>query len=130
MKRVRGRLRRHLRGRKKMLGTAKRPRMVIYRSLKNLYVQLINDIDKNTIISYSTNIPEFKKTAKYGGNVKAAGLLGEFVAKEAVGKGIKEVLFDRSGYMFHGRVKSFADSALKNGLSFGGRTGKKENKER
>lgn len=119
MKRITGRIRRHKRIRKKMFGTADRPRLVIYRSLKNIYTQLVDDAKHATIISFSTSTPDVKKKIGYGGNKKAAAILGEFLAKKAVEKGIKKVVFDRSGYMYHGRIKALAESAQKNGLSFG-----------
>lgn len=132
MKRLKGRERRHKRIKKKLFGTLNRPRMVVYRSLKNLYVQLIDDIENKTIISVSTNTPALKEKIRYGGNVKAATLLGEFLAKRAQQKGISVVVFDRSGYMFHGRVKALAESAKKGGLSFGTRidTNKNTNPDR
>lgn len=121
MKRIKGRERRHKRIKKKILGVQERPRLVIYRSLKNIYVQLVDDVNKKTIMSVSTNTPGLKEKVKYGGNVKAAQALGEFLAEKAAGKGIKNVVFDRSGYKYHGRLKALAESAIKGGLSFGGR---------
>ena len=128
MKRIRGRERRHKRIKKKTLGTPDSPRMVIYRSLKGLHVQLVNDIEHKTIISVSTISPEMKKTG-YGGNKKAAERLGEFLAQKASAKGIKKVQFDRSGYMYHGRIKALAESALKNGLTIGARPKKNKKDE-
>lgn len=128
MKRIRGRERRHKRIKKKTLGTPDSPRMVVYRSLKGLHVQLVNDIEHKTILSVSTISPELKKTG-YGGNKKAAERLGEFLAKKASTKGIKKVQFDRSGYMYHGRIKALAESALKNGLTFGARPKKTKQDE-
>lgn len=118
MKKIKGRERRHKRIRKKIFGTADRPRMVIYRSLKNLYVQLVDDINHKTILSLSTGSADVKKEISYGGNVKAATTLGSYVAKKSKEKGIKRVVFDRSGYVFHGRVKAVAEAALKDGLTF------------
>ncbi len=118
MIRVKGRARRHLRIRKKVFGTQDRPRLVIYRSLKNLYAQIVDDISHKTIISVSTNTPDMKSQINYGGNVKAAASLGAVLAKKAADKGIKNVVFDRSGYIYHGRIRALAEAALKNGLSF------------
>lgn len=119
MKRIKGRERRHKRIRKKISGTGDIPRLVIHRSLKNLHAQLVDDIAHRTVISASTNEPELKKDVKYGGNVKAASALGAFLAKKSLEKGIKRVVFDRSGYVFHGRVKALADGVIKGGLAFG-----------
>ncbi len=119
MKKLKGRERRHKRLRKKVSGTAVRPRMVLYRSLKNMNVQLVDDIEQKTLLSLSTCTADIKKGIGYGGNVKAAAALGELLAKKALGKGVKRVVFDRSGYDYHGRVKAIAESAKKGGLSFG-----------
>ncbi|MBL7071274.1 MAG: 50S ribosomal protein L18 [Candidatus Omnitrophica bacterium] len=112
------RIKRHKRSRKKTVGTEKRPRLSIHRSLGNLYVQLIDDINGKTICSISTLSPDVKKGAKYGGNVKAAEALGEAAGSLAKSKGISKVVFDRGGYIYHGRIKAFAESARKNGLEF------------
>ncbi|MBL7069537.1 MAG: 50S ribosomal protein L18 [Candidatus Omnitrophica bacterium] len=119
MRKITGRERRHRRIRKKLFGTPKAPRLVIYRSLKNLRVALVDDAGHKTLMSVSTITPGLRDKVGYGGNVKAAGLLGEFFAKKALEKGIDRVVFDRSGYMYHGRIKALAESVLKNGLSFG-----------
>ncbi len=119
MKRLSGRERRHKRTKKKIFGTPERPRMVVYRSLKNIYAQLIDDLNQKTIMSASTNTPSVKKGVGYGGNVKAASSLGEFFANRALEKGIEKVAFDRSGYLYQGRVKALAEAAKKGGLSFG-----------
>jgi large subunit ribosomal protein L18 len=124
MKRIKGRTRRHKRIRKKISGTEDIPRLVIHRSLKNLHAQLVDDLAHKTILSASTNEPYIKKEIKYGGNVKAASALGIFIAKKSLDKGIKRVVFDRSGYVFHGRIKALADGVQKGGLLFG-----KEKKE-
>ena len=108
-----------MRIRKNIWGTKERPRMVVYRSLKNLYVQLVDDLQHKTLISVSTNTPFIKEKIGYGGNIKAAALLGDFLAKRVLEKGIKSIVFDRSGYMYHGRVKALAESARKAGISFG-----------
>ncbi|NQT07383.1 MAG: 50S ribosomal protein L18 [Candidatus Omnitrophica bacterium] len=119
MKKLRGRELRHKRIKKKMFGTPQRPRLVVYRGLKNLHAQLVDDLNNKTIFSISTNSKAIKGKVSYGGNKKAAASLGEIVAKKSSEKGINTVLFDRSGYKYHGRVKTLAESLVKNGLSFG-----------
>ncbi len=119
MKRIQGRERRHKRIRKKIAGTADAPRLVIHRSLKNIHAQLVDDIAHKTVISASTNEPAIKKEVGYGGNIKAASALGSYLAKKSLEKKIKRVVFDRSGYVFHGRIKALAESVQKGGLVFG-----------
>ncbi|HQP91536.1 MAG TPA: 50S ribosomal protein L18 [Candidatus Omnitrophota bacterium] len=112
---ISGRKRRHLRVRKNVTGTSEKPRLSVRRSLKNLFVQIIDDSKGATLVSVSTSN---KKNAAYGGNVKSAVLLGEAVAKAAKEKNIARVVFDRGGYDYHGRIKAFADAARKGGLEF------------
>ena len=112
------RIRKHERIRKTLSGTAGRPRLCIFRSLNNLNAQLIDDLEGKTIISLSTLDKEFKKASPKGGNIKGASALGESLAKKALEKGITNVVFDRGGYLYHGRIKAFADSARKAGLKF------------
>jgi len=112
------RVNRHLRVRKKVSGTKELPRLCVYRSLSNLYAQLVDDNEGKTLITISTLAKELREKIKYGGNVKAAAVLGEFFAKKAKEKGISKVCFDRGGYLYHGRVKAFADAARKGGLEF------------
>lgn len=119
MTRIKGRELRHNRIRKRIFGTARIPRMVVYRSLKNIYAQLVDDLSRRTLLSASTNIPALKEKLKYGGNVKAAAELGEYLAKRAADKGITNIVFDRCGYKYHGRVKALVESAREAGLSFG-----------
>jgi len=128
VKKITGRERRHRRIRKKIFGTAKMPRMVVHRSLKNLCVALVDDAAHKTLMSVSTVTTGLKDKVGYGGNVRAAGLLGEFFAKKALEKGIERVVFDRSGYMYHGRIKALAESVAKNGVTFGQKTKKKDKK--
>lgn len=90
----------------------------MHRSLGNIYAQFIDDISGKTLCAVSTLDKTVKDKIKYGGNKKAAEALGESAALAAKSKGIKEVVFDRGGYLYHGRVKAFADSARKNGLTF------------
>lgn len=117
-KKVAARIRRHKRVRKKIMGTLEQPRLSIFRGLKNLYVQFVDDINERTICSISTLDPKVKEKIKYGGNIKAAEILGETATMLAKSKGISKVVFDRSGYLYHGRIKAFAESARKNGLVF------------
>ncbi len=112
------RLKRHLRIRKNLYGTVERPRLNVFRSAKHIYAQLIDDVNHQTLVSASTLDPEFKGKLESGANIEAAKLIGESIAKKAVDKGYKTVVFDRSGYLYHGRVKALADSARENGLQF------------
>jgi len=100
------------------MGTAEKPRLCVFRSGKNLYAQLIDDVKGHTLFSVSTSGKAVKNKIGYGGNVKASVLLGEEFAKGAKEKGFAKIVFDRAGYRFHGRVKAFAESARKNGLIF------------
>ncbi len=110
------RFRRHIRIREKISGDARMPRLVVHRSLKNMYAQLIDDTDAKTLLSASTLDKEIKQKVGYGGNVKAAAFLGEVFAKRVKEKGFQKVVFDRGGYLYHGRVKAFADGLRKGGL--------------
>jgi large subunit ribosomal protein L18 len=112
------RMRRYLRGKKKALGDKERPRLCVYRSLKNMNAQLIDDIDGKTLLSVSTLDKSIRSSYKNTGNVAASSVLGELLAKKALKAGIKMVRFDRSGYLYHGRIKAFAEACLKNGLKF------------
>jgi len=118
MKKLRGREKRHKVLRKKLIGTSEKPRLCVFRSNKNLYIQLVDDLKGKTLFSFSTDAREFKKESPYGGNVKAANILGEKFAKKAKEKGFDRIVFDRAGYLYHGRIKAFAESARKNGLTF------------
>ncbi len=99
-------------------GNQEKPRVVVRRSLKNLFVEAVDDDANKTLFSCSTLDKELKQKSSYAGNVKAAVLLGEVFARKAREKGITKIVFDRSGYLYHGRVKAFADSARKQGLQF------------
>ena len=96
----------------KISGTAERPRMSVFRSNKGIYVQVIDDLTGNTIVAASS------KGLEGGTKVEVAAKVGEEIAKRAMEKGVTEVVFDRNGYLFHGRVKSLADAARKGGLKF------------
>ncbi|MDD4899530.1 MAG: 50S ribosomal protein L18 [Candidatus Omnitrophica bacterium] len=112
------RLKRHKRILMKIFGTAERPRLVIRRSLQNFHAQLIDDTKRKSIISLSTLDKQVKAKAPSGGNNKAAVALGEVLALRLKEKGVTQVIFDRAGYLYHGRVKSFADALRKGGLKF------------
>ena len=109
------RTRRHIRVRRKIAGTAERPRLCIYRSNTNLYVQIIDDIAANTIVAASTLDKEIK--TKHA-NKEAAKELGALIAKKALDKKIETVVFDRGGYIYHGVVKELAEAAREGGLKF------------
>lgn len=117
-KNVKQRVRRHLRIRKKISGSQDKPRLSVYRSLKNLFVQLVDDKANSVILATSTLDKEFKEKAKYGGNVKASELLGEIVVRKAKEKNIERIVFDRGGYLYHGRIKALADALRNGGLKF------------
>ena len=109
---------RHARVRNKVSGTAEKPRLNVYRSLNNMYAQIIDDVAQTTLVSASTLDEELKGKLKATGNKEAAKAVGELVAKRAIEKGIKSVVFDRGGYIYHGRVKELADAAREAGLEF------------
>ena len=106
---------RHLRVRKKVFGTVERPSLSVFKSEKNIYAQVIDDINGVTLVAASSLDKDF--SAK-GGNKEGAKLVGEVVAKRAIEKGITEVVFDRGGYIYHGRVKELAEAAREAGLQF------------
>jgi large subunit ribosomal protein L18 len=112
------RVARHDRIRGKIWGDAERPRLVVYRSLKNFSAQFVDDLKHRTVMSLSTQEKSVKAKYPYGGNVKAAQFLGEVFAKKAIEQGIKKIVFDRAGYAYHGRVKAFGESLRKAGLEF------------
>jgi large subunit ribosomal protein L18 len=112
------RWRRHRHLRHKLSGTAGQPRLVVFRSLKHIYAQLIDDEAGRTLASSSTMAEPVKAQAPYGGNVSAAKLVGGAIAKKALELGIKRVAFDRGGFKYHGRVKALADAAREGGLEF------------
>ena len=112
------RLKRRLRYRDKIVGTAERPRLCVYRSLNHIYVQVVDDAARKTIASVSTRDAEVRARIKAGGNVAAAKIVGEVIARRLKEKGIPAVTFDRGGYLYHGRVKAVADAAREHGLKF------------
>ncbi len=111
-KRIHGRIR------EKIRGTAERPRLAIFRSLNHIYAQLIDDDSRRTLAAASTKDKEVNQKLKNGGNVAAAKLVGELVAKRAKEKGIEKVVFDRGGFIYHGRIKTLAEAARSGGLKF------------
>jgi len=111
------RQRRHRRVRKKVHGTAERPRLNVFRSLKHIYAQVIDDDAGVTLVAASTVEPELREAVGgYGGNVQAAQVVGRVIAERALAKGIERVVFDRGGYRYHGRVKALAEAAREAGL--------------
>lgn len=112
------RQKRHLRVRKTVKGTAERPRLNVFRSLNHIYAQIINDETGQTLVAASSNDKELKKQLGYGGNIAAARAVGTAIAQRAVACGINKVVFDRGGYLYHGRVKALAEAAREAGLEF------------
>lgn len=106
----------HTRIRKKIAGTSERPRLAVFRSVAHIYVQLIDDSKGQTVVSASTTESAF--SGKTGGNVEAAKEIGKLIAERAKEKGVTRVVFDRGGYIYHGRVKSLAEAAREAGLEF------------
>jgi large subunit ribosomal protein L18 len=104
--------------RKIVNGTAEKPRLAVFRSNKQIYVQLINDLDGVTLASAASNDKELADVCKGKPGIEVAKLVGKLAAKRAIEKGISEVSFDRGGYLYHGRVKSLADAAREGGLKF------------
>lgn len=112
------RAKRHRRVRKKIHGTAERPRLNVFRSLHNIYAQIIDDDKGATLVAASTLSPELKGKLPSSSNTAAATAVGELLAKKAIEAGIKQVVFDRAGYVYHGRVKALAEAARAGGLEF------------
>lgn len=110
------RQKRHQRVRNVLSGTSERPRLNVYRSNKHIYAQVIDDSQQITLASASSQDPEFK--GDNGSNVEAAQEVGTLVAKRAKDKGIESIVFDRGGYLYHGRVKALAEAARENGIQF------------
>ncbi len=113
---VAARRRRHLRIRRKIVGTPDKPRLCVFRSLKHLYVQLIDDVAGHSLISISTLSPEVKEKGASGKDAASARILGGVLADKASSKGIEKAVFDRGGYLFHGRIKALAEGAREKGL--------------
>lgn len=118
-KRLEGRERRHLRVRKRIMGTPTRPRLVVFRSNKYIYAQLVDDIAGKTIAGVCGTSKQIREMVKDDKDRFAESrAVGELIAKSAIERGIKRVVFDRAGYRYHGRVKALADGARKGGLDF------------
>ncbi len=109
---------RHIRIRRHLSGTSERPRLSVFISLKNIYAQVIDDTKGTTLVSVSTLEKELSEKLKSRKNVDSAKIVGEFIAERALKKGIKEVAFDRGGFLYHGRVKALAEAAREKGLKF------------
>ena len=109
---------RHQRLRKRVVGTSERPRLCVHRSLKNMYVQMIDDSTGKVLFGLSTRNKDVAAKIKGGGNVAAAPVLGESLAEQVLRQGVTKVCFDRGGYLYHGRVKALAEAARKGGLEF------------
>jgi large subunit ribosomal protein L18 len=118
MRKEQSRAARHKRVRKKVFGTPDRPRLNVFRSLKHIYAQVIDDYSGKTLAAASSADKELKEKVASGGNMTAAKSVGQLVAQRAAGKGVKAVVFDRGGYLYHGRVKALADAAREGGLEF------------
>lgn len=115
---IKGRLSRKKRVRRNVSGTAERPRLTVYRSLKHIYAQLVDDETGNTLVCASTKGRDVRDELKKTGNIDAAKAIGAAVAKKALAHDIKKVVFDRNGYAFHGKVKALAEAAREAGLDF------------
>jgi large subunit ribosomal protein L18 len=110
-----------LRQRKRITGTSERPRLSVFRSVAHIYAQVIDDLSGKTLVSASTLDPALKATfvkGVAGGNLKGAEAIGKAIAERSIDKGIKRVVFDRSGFLYHGRIRAVADAARKAGLEF------------
>jgi large subunit ribosomal protein L18 len=112
------RQKRKIRVRKKITGASGRPRLNVFKSSNHIYAQLIDDSTGNTLLAASTLEKDLRNSLKHKGNIEAAQKVGEKIAILALEKGIKEIVFDRNGFLYHGRIKALADSAREKGLSF------------
>jgi large subunit ribosomal protein L18 len=112
------RKKRQSRVRKKITGSVERPRLCVFRTSKHIYAQIIEDVTGNTLVRASTVSKESSDSVKYSGNVEAAKEIGKKIAEKALAKDIKQVVFDRNGFLYHGRVKALADAAREAGLTF------------
>lgn len=108
----------HTRIRKKVCGTQERPRLCVHKSLKNFSAQLVDDVSGKVLFGLTTLNKDVRSKLKHGGNVEAAAALGKEMAQKAKGQGVTKVAFDRGGYLFHGRIKAFAEAAREGGLEF------------
>jgi len=110
------RVRRKMRVRKSVFGTSDRPRLTVFRSLHHIYAQLIDDTAGRTVLAANTRMKSVSAGIKYGGNKSAAAAVGKYLGEQAVAQGIKQVVFDRNGYKYHGRVEALAKAAREAGL--------------
>ena len=119
VRRAEARLKRKKRVRTKVQGTPQRPRLSVFRTARHIYAQIIDDTGAQTLVDASSVSKELRPMIQgKGGNKAGAALVGEFIAKRASGKGIKQVIFDRNGFLYHGRVKTLAEAARQHGLEF------------
>ena len=109
---------RHIRVRTKISGTPECPRLAVYRSIKHIYAQLIDDVNGVTLAASSSDAKDLRDKLSHGGNIDAAKVVGEDIAKKALAKNNKECVFDRGGFLFHGRIQALADAAREAGLDF------------
>ncbi|MBN2419028.1 MAG: 50S ribosomal protein L18 [Deltaproteobacteria bacterium] len=117
--RAKSREKRKKRVRRKVLGTSERPRLSVFRSAKNIYAQIIDDTSFNTLVQVSTISKDIRDELKgKSGNREGASMIGKLIAQRAQEKGIKKVVFDRNGFLYHGRIKSLAEAAREGGLEF------------
>jgi large subunit ribosomal protein L18 len=112
------RLKRQIRVRKKIKGSVERPRLNVFRSARHIHAQIIDDVNGITLVAASSISPDVKTDLIYSGNIDAAKKVGAAIAKKAIEKNITTVVFDRNGFLYHGRVKALAESARENGLIF------------
>ena len=112
------RLKRKKRIRKKIEGVVERPRLTVFRSDKHMYAQIVNDLTGQTLVAASTLCSEYKDLGPVKGKVGAASRVGELIARKAIEKGLAKVVFDRNGFIYHGRIQALADAARKQGLDF------------
>ncbi len=118
LSRTEHRQRLHIRLRRKLEGTDARPRLCVYRSLNHIYAQVINDREGRTLVQASSLDKDIRKDIKGGGNVAAAKVIGKAIAQRAIAAGVSQVVFDRGGYKYHGRVQALANAAREAGLKF------------
>jgi large subunit ribosomal protein L18 len=112
------RIKRQVRVRKKIRGTTERPRLNVFKSARHIYAQLIDDTTGSTLLAISSVSKDLSSDLKYTGNIEAARLVGATIAKKALEQDIQTIVFDRNGFLYHGRVKALADAARESGLSF------------
>ncbi len=118
LEKIAARHRRHLRIRQKVAGTSERPRLCVHRSLKHIYAQIIDDTTGRVLASASSLSADTRKSGAAGKNVASARIVGQVVAEKAIAAGVGKVVFDRGGYLYHGRVKALAEGAREKGLKF------------